>query len=159
GSTSPRPHVGCSSMPHRLLVACVFALCLIAPAAAHADLLPNTTITSYPGVPFTPGAGYPWPDTPARYVYWPDDAVISFESDQPGSTFECRSWSSDWYPCTSPVVRPTIGIGLGGEHLFVRAINQYGAIETTPAHAVWSIEPPDPIVPASETGIYKVGQQ
>jgi hypothetical protein len=55
------------------------------------------------------------------------------------------------------VTRPTIDIGMGSEHLFIRAIDQAGNVEAVPAHAIWSIDPPSPIVPASLTGTYKVG--
>jgi hypothetical protein len=148
-------------MPYRMLVACVVSACLIAPAAARASdtTPPHTTITQYPGVGETPTIAWQqrWGDIPFRRVYWPDDAVIAFQADEP-ATFQCRDWNGAWYACASPLTRPTLSIGMGGEHLFIRAIDQAGNVEPVPAHAIWSIDPPSAIVPASVTGTYKVGQ-
>jgi hypothetical protein len=142
-------------MLRRVAIAAAAALSLLPAAAARADdtTPPHTTITQLPGTPYASTDPY----THSR-VSWPDDAVTYFQADEP-ATFECRDWDSDWAPCTSPVTRPTLPTGIGGEHLFIRATDLAGNVEQTPAHTFWSIDSPKAVVPASETGVYKVGQQ
>ena len=83
---------------------------------------PNTTIGSSPNDPSN--------DTT------PD---FSFSSSEPGSTFECRVDGGSWSPCTSPdTISPALG---AGSHTFdVRATDQAGNTDGTPASYTWTVD-------------------
>lgn len=85
-----------------------------------------------------------------------DAAIFGFESDQPGS-FECRLDSAEesaWAPCESP--QPYFGLAEGAHVFEVRAVNESGEPDATPAVAGFGIEipppPPPPVVVAAEIG-------
>jgi CSLREA domain-containing protein len=92
---------------------------------------PETTIDSPP-----PAAG----DTTVTFA---------FSSDQPGSTFECSFDGSAMEPCLSPLV---IDVGGGGEHVFeVRATNEHGMLDETPAVQEWIVDAPPDTSPPDTT--------
>jgi hypothetical protein len=65
-----------------------------------------------------------------------EDAQLKFNSDEP-STFECKIDGTDYESCTSPM--NYFGL-LGGEHTFwVRAKDDAGNVEDTPAHRTWTV--------------------
>ncbi|HWB57305.1 MAG TPA: Ig-like domain-containing protein [Gaiellaceae bacterium] len=68
-----------------------------------------------------------------------DDApTFEFESDEPGSGFECRVDAGPWTPCTSPEVA---GLLADGGHTFqVRAIDGAGNADPTPASYTWTVD-------------------
>ena len=82
-----------------------------------------------------------------------DSAIFVFESDQPG-TFECRLDSDEdsaWAPCDSP--QSYDGLAAGAHGFEVRAVNESGEPDLTPAAAGFAVEipppPPSPIVVAA----------
>lgn len=85
-----------------------------------------------------------------------DSAIFGFESDQ-GGTFECRLDSDEesaWVVCESP--QPYFGLAEGAHTFEVRAVNESGEPDATPAVAGFEIEipspPPPPVVVAAEIG-------
>ncbi|MEA2274937.1 MAG: large repetitive protein, partial [Solirubrobacteraceae bacterium] len=103
----------------RLLLACVVLACLPATAAAQDTTAPHTTMTL--------------PAPRITFVYQPFS--VEFEADEP-ATFECRTFDGPWTPCTSP--RQYANETYPGEHLYVRATDLAGNVETTPAHTRWT---------------------
>ncbi|MDQ2969172.1 MAG: chitobiase/beta-hexosaminidase C-terminal domain-containing protein, partial [Actinomycetota bacterium] len=89
---------------------------------------PNTTIDSSPPSP----SGNTTP-------------TFTFSSNETGSTFECRVDGGGWTSCSSPL---TISPALSqGTHTFdVRAIDQAGNIDPTPASYTWIIDTAPPTV-------------
>jgi hypothetical protein len=83
---------------------------------------PDTTITSSP----------PDPSNDANPTF-------SFTSSKPSSTFECRIDGGSWSSCTSPdTISPALG---GGSHTFdVRATDQVGNADPSPASYTWTID-------------------
>ncbi|HEY5709010.1 MAG TPA: hypothetical protein VIS51_06415 [Solirubrobacterales bacterium] len=77
-------------------------------------------------------------------------ASFAFTSSEPG-TFECRLDSTDpgdWLPCTSPQSYPSLAEGL---HTFeVRAVNEVGDADPTPASASFTVDttPPEATISA-----------
>ena len=70
--------------------------------------------------------------------------TFTFSSDQPGSTFECRTDAGAWASCSSAHTTASLG---DGPHTFeVRAIDSAGNTDPTPAHAQ-----PSPSTPARPT--------
>jgi large repetitive protein len=63
---------------------------------------------------------------------------FTFESSEPGSTFQCRVDLGAFAACTSPFATPTL---TDGTHLFqVRAIDRAGNIDPTPASYSWIVD-------------------
>jgi uncharacterized repeat protein (TIGR01451 family) len=66
------------------------------------------------------------------------NATVAFTSDDETATFECRLDSGAFEPCTSPKTYSSLGIG---QHaVTVRAVNQYGMTDATPARSDWTVE-------------------
>ena len=76
-----------------------------------------------------------------------DVATFDFESSQPGG-FQCRLDSQEetgWDPCISPKSYSSLA---EGDHIFeVRAINEAGKVDPTPAAASFAVEPETTIDP------------
>ena len=83
---------------------------------------PNTTIDSSPSDPSNDA-------TP----------TFAFSATEPGSTFDCRVDGGSWTPCTSPdTISPALG---AGSHTFdVRATDQAGNTDGTPASSTWTVD-------------------
>jgi hypothetical protein len=65
------------------------------------------------------------------------DASFSFSTDQWGTRFECRLDGAAWAPCASPKAYSQLA---NGSHTFdVRAIDQYGTADATPASRSWTV--------------------
>ena len=88
---------------------------------------PQTTITSGPTGTWAPGKTND--STP----------TFTFESNEPGSTFECSVDGGPWQSCTSPFTTPRLP---DGQHSFrVRATDPAGNTDPTPAASTFTIEP------------------
>ena len=80
-------------------------------------------------------------------------ATFMFHSDDSLATFECRRDGNAYNNCTSPKSYSGLSDGL---HTFdVRAINVLSELDSTPAHAEWTISsdsiPPDTTITSSST--------
>jgi len=75
------------------------------------------------------------------------DATVAFSSSEATSTFQCRLDGAAWASCTSPKLFPVLPEGL---HRFeVRATDQAGNLDPTPAVRDWTVALPQP--PPSDT--------
>ena len=63
-------------------------------------------------------------------------ATFTFTSSEAGSSFQCRLDGATWQPCTSP--RIYVGIRLGKHTFDVRATDQAGNTDPTPAQRNWT---------------------
>jgi hypothetical protein len=89
---------------------------------------PNTSITSKPPATTTATA-----------------ANFSFASTESESTFECRLDSGAWAECAPPRAYSSVPVG---EHDFlVRATDAAENVDSTPATAEWTVQPPSPPPP------------
>ncbi len=91
---------------------------------------PETTITSQPDATTTS-----------------TDAIFTFESNEPGSTFECELDGGGFLPCTSP--QEYTSLGVGGHTFAVRAIDAASNVDPTPATFAWTVT--DAAVPTAVT--------
>ena len=67
------------------------------------------------------------------------DASFSFDSNEPGSTFECKLESDPGYTaCTSP--KSYTSLGHGGHTFSVRATDQAGNLNPSPATRTWTVD-------------------
>ena len=82
---------------------------------------PNTTIISGPASPTNQTS-----------------ATFTFDSNEVGSTFQCRLDTPTWTPCTSPISYSALATG--GHTFRVRAIDQAGNTDGSPALFSWSID-------------------
>ncbi len=100
---------------------------------------PDTTISSGPSGPTSDS-------TP----------TFGFSSSQSGSTFECRFDSDAFAPCSGPGATHTPTTALtDGPHTFaVRAIDQAGNVDPTPATRSFSVDtqPPDTTITSGPSG-------
>nr|MDQ3822747.1 Ig-like domain repeat protein [Actinomycetota bacterium] len=72
-------------------------------------------------------------------------AAFAFDSDEPGSTFECRLEEGAWASCSSPETYSGLA---DGNHVFdVRAIDPAGNADGTPARRTWLIDTTPPSDP------------
>jgi hypothetical protein len=120
----PQAYSGLADGPHRFEVRALNRPLNPDPTPAVADFTvrthfpPETTIVSGPSGKIAT-----------------DAAIFGFESDQAGS-FECRLDSGDdsaWAPCASPQLFSNLD---DGAHVFeVRAVNEFGEADPTPAAA------------------------
>ncbi len=105
-----------------------------APAARDGLLdVPETTITGSPGSP----SNNPNPQ-------------FQFNSDVPGSTFQCKLDGGAFTSCTSP--RQYTGVAQGAHTFQVRAINPNGDVDQFPASYVWTIDTTAPGITLDPTG-------
>jgi acid phosphatase type 7 len=79
-------------------------------------------------------------------------ASFSFTSTESGSTFECQLDSGTWGTCTSPKAYSSLADG--SLTFSVRATDQAGNTDTTPATRTWTIDtsappPTDPVITAA----------
>ncbi|HEY4778248.1 MAG TPA: Ig-like domain repeat protein, partial [Solirubrobacterales bacterium] len=88
-------------------------------------------------------------------------ASFAFSASEPGSTFSCKLDAADWSSCSSPVSYTALTVG---EHTFsVRATDDAGNVDQTPASQSWIVQeppvqappppPPPPDTTAPETSI------
>lgn len=80
---------------------------------------PNTTLTLTP---------------PATNVY--TSARLEFSADEPGATFECSMNGGVYASCSSPLVLS--GLSNSAQTVDVRAVDDLGNTDATPAHASWT---------------------
>ncbi|MEJ7599598.1 MAG: LamG-like jellyroll fold domain-containing protein [Kofleriaceae bacterium] len=90
------------------------------PDVIEDDEAPDTMLTSAPD-PFSREA----------------NAGFSFSSDESNVTFECSVDGGEPFACTSPYSR---GLGNGNHAFSVRAIDEAGNADDTPAEHVWTID-------------------
>jgi CSLREA domain-containing protein len=94
-----------------------------APAPPPDTTAPETTIDSGPAGTTT--------DT---------SATFTFSADEPGATFECALDGSVYAACASPHAATDLAVG---SHTFeVRATDQAGNVDDTPASHTWTVEAP-----------------
>ena len=79
------------------------------------------------------------------------EAAFRFGSSEKRSSFECRVDAFDWRACTSPITYTEVP---AGDHTFaVRARDQYGNQDSTPATRSWTVTEPgteDPTAPSED---------
>jgi hypothetical protein len=71
------------------------------------------------------------------------DALVSFESSEAGSSFECRLDGGTFAPCSSP--QSFSGLSLGGHSFEVRATDPAANVDPTPAARSWTIVEGPPV--------------
>jgi hypothetical protein len=86
---------------------------------------PNTTISSGPSGSTTSTS-----------------ASFAFSSSEPSSTFECKLDSGDFATCSSP--RTYSGLAVGQHTFSVRATDEAGNVDQSPATAAWTITDDSP---------------
>ncbi|MBJ7353725.1 MAG: hypothetical protein JHC98_02785 [Thermoleophilaceae bacterium] len=96
------------------------------------DTPPNTNITSNPASVTNSTTG-----------------TFSFTATEGSSTFECVIDSDPIGSCTSP--KSYVGLSEGSHTFQVRATDQYGNIDLTPASYTWTIDTTAPIAPTIST--------
>jgi outer membrane protein OmpA-like peptidoglycan-associated protein len=72
-------------------------------------------------------------------------ATVAFASADTGATFECKLDGGSWTPCTSP--RALTGLADGSHTLRIRATDQAGNVEATPAVVTWTVDTTAPPAP------------
>ena len=100
-------------------------------------------------------AGDDHPDRAGRARAPAPNATFTF-FDQPGSTYECAvdavnplTGLTIYGPCSGALSHTVTGL-LDGEHLFqVRATNQFGLVEESPAEFTWTVAVPDGEAPTT----------
>jgi outer membrane protein assembly factor BamB len=121
-------YTGLGAGSHRFEARSTGANGQVEPTPAHwswrIDLTaPDTTLTSAPSGETGP------------------DVAVSFEGSEPG-TFQCRLDTRPWKGCGSP--HTLTGLAVGAHTLAVRAIDQAGNADATPASASWTVAPSAP---------------
>ena len=114
--------------------------------AGNEDLTPAswtwTIDQTEPETQIIDGPPDPTPDPSASFI---------FESSEPNSTFECKLDLNEWESCMSP--KEYLGLSEGTHVFEVRAIDEAGNMDQTPASWSWfidsSILPPDTFIDSS----------
>ncbi len=124
--TSPRNFTGLAVGSHTFEVRATDAVNNTDPSPASFTWVidrtaPNTTITSGPPSPTNQTS-----------------ATFTFESNDAGSTFQCRLDTPTWTPCTSPISYSVLAAG--GHTFRVRAIDPAGNTDGSPAVFSWTID-------------------
>jgi hypothetical protein len=78
-------------------------------------------------------------------------ATFAFSSSEPGSTYECSVDGGAYGGCTSP--KDLTGLSVGSHTFHVRAIDQAGNTDPTPAGHTWTVEVPPADTTAPDTTI------
>ena len=110
-------------------------------AAVREDVVryhPDTTITSGPSG-----------STTSR------NATVSFESDDSGATFECSVDGGAFNGCASPL--DLTGLSVGEHTVGVRAVNEHGMADATPATIGWAVKAVEPVGPSIPVKAESVG--
>jgi len=95
--------------------------------------VPDTNLISHPGDPSNVA-------TPA----------FTFDSTEPGSTFECRVDGGTWTACSSPHTTAALA---DGSHTFeVRAIDAAGNVDASPASWTWLLDATPPTATMNDPG-------
>jgi hypothetical protein len=76
-------------------------------------------------------------------------ATLRFSSDEAGAAFECSLDGAAFAPCSSP--REYTGLALGAHDVRVRAIDEAGNVDGSPARHAWTVEP-DTTAPETTLG-------
>src|SRR5688500_15595795 len=66
-------------------------------------------------------------------------ATLQFSSSESGSAFECSLDGAAFAACASP--KEYTGLALGAHDVRVRAIDESGNVDQTPATRAWTVEP------------------
>ena len=91
------------------------------------ETAPETTLATWPSSTTT--------STSASFTFW---------ANEPGATYECSLDTSPFSACSSPAEYTALSVG---SHTFaVRATDQAGNVDTTPASYGWTIEEAPPAV-------------
>jgi large repetitive protein len=78
------------------------------------------------------------------------DATLTFSADDPDSVFQCSLDGAVFATCSSP--QTYSGLGSGDHSFRVRAVDQVGNTDLSPASAAWRVEPPAAGAVQGETG-------
>jgi hypothetical protein len=70
----------------------------------------------------------------------PYDSTFTFESSEPGSTFECSLDAAPFAACASPLTYRDLAVG--SHHFEVRATDPAGNVDATPAFRDWTVVHP-----------------
>ena len=83
-------------------------------------------------------------------------AQFDFTSDDPNAVFECDLDGGGWASCTSP--KSYVGLSEAPHTFQVRAVDQFGRTDATPASRTWTIDltPPDVTIDSGPTGTVAV---
>ena len=125
--TSPRAYSGLSNGPHQFRVRAV-------DQAGNADQTPATHSWTVDNVApqTTLGPGAPAAFSPST------SASFTFSSSETGGTFECSLDNAAFAVCTSPRVHN--GLSNGAHQFRVRARDQAGNVDQTPATHSWTVD-------------------
>ncbi len=131
--TNPKAYLGLADGAHNFRVRATDEVGNVDATPAEWDwtvdaVAPDTFITSGPDLSGT-------------------DFSFSFNSDDGSATFECRLDAGAWTNCTSP--KTYSGLIDGSMHTFdVRAVDQFGRVDATPASATWTVDftPPNTFI-------------
>jgi hypothetical protein len=78
-------------------------------------------------------------------------ATFGFTSTKLPSTFECQLDSGTLASCTSPTTYP--GLAEGTHNIQIRAIDQYGNYDQSPASFIWTVDLTAPVAPSISTPV------
>lgn len=124
--TSPKQYTGLADGPHSVSVRAIDAAGNVDPTPATASwtvdgTAPDTTLTSQP--PALTNA---------------TDASFGFSSGDPNATFECQLDGGGWNACSSP--EALTGLADGTHTFEVRAVDDAGNTDPTPASFTWEVD-------------------
>ena len=133
--TSPKTYTGLGLGSHRFEVRAV-------DAAGNEDESPAVwtwTITSTPNDTTPPTTSL---DATPPATTLEKTATFRFSANETGSTFECKLDNGDFAACDSPA--NLVGLTVGQHTFEVRAVDQAGNKDQSPAAYTWTIEAPPP---------------